>query len=57
MMLGILIPWPRTISAHIGCSRHRVTPRPGGLFPNCGPVHTFRAVMWLGRPFRIRRLA
>lgn len=56
MILGTVIPWRRTISAHIGCSRHRDQRRPGGLLPNCGPIHTFRAVMWLGRPWLIRRI-
>lgn len=54
MILGILIPVRRTITVNIGCSYHRQKRRPGGLFPNCGPVRTFTAVMWLGRPWRIR---
>lgn len=57
MIFGLVVPVRRTIRAHVGCRFHRGSKLPSGRFPDCGPVGTFTAVVWLGRPWRIRRLA
>lgn len=57
MIFGLVVPVRRTIRAHVGCRFHRNSKLPSGRFPDCGPVGIFTAVVWLGRPWRIRRLA